>query len=110
MKKVIRLTESDLVRIVKRVISEQSENLLGKTISGDINPSGNRPGSASVKLTNKNNTGYDGVITKWNFGSDWGVKVGDKITINNVLNLSKCRINIPNSKLNNITLENCKIK
>ena len=32
MKKVVRLTESDLVRIVKRVISEQSENPFYKAL------------------------------------------------------------------------------
>lgn len=33
MKKVIRLTESDLVRIVKRVISEQTEPLTGESLT-----------------------------------------------------------------------------
>ena len=109
MKRVLRLTESDLMRIVRRVISEESENLLGKTISGDINPSGNHPGSASIKLTSKNGLGYDGVIREWDFGSDWGIKVGDKVAIKNTSNMSKCNVTFFSGKLKNITLENCEV-
>lgn len=32
MKKVIKLTESDLMRLVKRVISEQSMNTVGNSV------------------------------------------------------------------------------
>jgi hypothetical protein len=38
MKKVVRLTESDLVKIVKRVISEQNDILIKKGyVLGDVN-------------------------------------------------------------------------
>jgi len=38
MKKVVRLTESDLVKIVKRVISEQDDILIKKGyVLGDVN-------------------------------------------------------------------------
>lgn len=37
MKKVIRLTESDLIRIVKRVINEQNENDIPSEIMGCAN-------------------------------------------------------------------------
>jgi hypothetical protein len=43
MKKVIRLTESDLIRLVKRVIKEQSETTTGsdeKQISGPFSKKG----------------------------------------------------------------------
>ena len=45
MKKTVRLTESDLVRLVNRVISEQVKTLtVGSKGGAMINPSGNRPG------------------------------------------------------------------
>ena len=41
MKKIIRLTESDLARIVRRVIKEES--LYGKSGTAGFNPGGNNP-------------------------------------------------------------------
>ena len=56
MKKVIRLTESDLTRIVKRVINEQlSLSDLGKLPTGDINKPKNVSKKGSIKdIANKN--------------------------------------------------------
>ena len=60
MKKVIRLTESDLTRIVKRVINEQlSLSDLGKLPTGDINKPKNVSKNVSKKgsikdIANKN--------------------------------------------------------
>ncbi len=47
MKKVIRLTESDLLRIVKKVVSEQLETLDIKTISNIFKSKGYKIGQES---------------------------------------------------------------
>jgi hypothetical protein len=82
MKKIVRLTESDLVRLVNRVISEQVKTLtVGSKGGAMINPSGNRPGHFNflVKKVLGNNK-YMVTISKWEFGSDYA-KVGDSGTL-----------------------------
>ena len=75
MKKVIRLTESDLMRIVKRVISEQS--------IGSAGPARNlKPTTRSIpsRPTSTDNELMDWVCTTWNEGY---FKEADKVKINN---------------------------
>ena len=50
MSKVIRLTESDLVRIVKRVISESELNEFGTSDFGSIRPLGCVPSKSGLKV------------------------------------------------------------
>jgi len=77
MKKVIRLTESDLMRIVKRVISEQSIGSHGPAVSqigaGPARNLHSRPTSSDKEL-------FDWVCTTWNEGY---FKEADKVKINN---------------------------
>jgi hypothetical protein len=82
MKKIVRLTESDLVRLVNRVISEQVKTLtVGSKGGAMINPGGNRPGHFDfvVKKVLGSNK-YMVTISKWEFGSDYA-KVGDSGTL-----------------------------
>ena len=60
MKKIIKLTESDLMRIVKRVLNEQS---VGDKISGTANDGGNRPIEVVFKVTGNN----AGILTSWGY-------------------------------------------
>jgi hypothetical protein len=54
MKKVVRLTESDLVKIVKRVISEQDDILIKKGyVLGDVNKLTGKQRDAVNKLMEK---------------------------------------------------------
>jgi hypothetical protein len=58
MKKVVRLTESDLVKIVKRVISEQNDILIKKGyVLGDVNKLTGKQRDVVNKLIEKY-TGY----------------------------------------------------
>ena len=58
MKKVVRLTESDLVKIVKRVISEQDDILIKKGyVLGDVNKLTGKQKDVVNKLMEKY-TGY----------------------------------------------------
>jgi hypothetical protein len=50
MKKVVRLTESDLVRLVKKVISEQNRSLVG--MSGFVSEQSNDNEMFGKKLAN----------------------------------------------------------
>jgi hypothetical protein len=96
MRKVVRLTESDLVRIVKRVINEELETSnpkMKKYKIGDILYSQTfSPGKAlKFKITKISNDGYDlyidGIITglKGDFEPESGyfrsAKVGDPIWV-----------------------------
>jgi hypothetical protein len=49
MKKVIKLTESDLIRIVKRVIKEQSDSLPKKSLETSNPPAGKTPSVVNYK-------------------------------------------------------------
>lgn len=71
MKKVIRLTESDLTRIIKRVIEEQSVDF--KDWAGPARNLHSRPTSTDKEL-------IDWVCTTWNEGY---FKEADKVKINN---------------------------
>jgi hypothetical protein len=82
MKKIVRLTESDLVRLVNRVINEQVKTLtVGSKGGAMINPGGNRPGHFNfvVKKVLGSNK-YMVTISKWEFGSEYA-KVGDSGTL-----------------------------
>ena len=58
MKKVIRLKESDLVKIVKKVISEQNDILIKKGyVLGDVNKLTGKPKESVTRLMGKY-TGY----------------------------------------------------
>lgn len=116
MKKVVKLNESDLVRLVKRVITEQfqSQFNVGDEISGMANPRGNRPIGISFKITKKGPQGLEGVLTEWGFSSNWGTKVGDKVIIKNIKkgndNQSMCTLVIPGSKIGQVDVESCEKK
>jgi hypothetical protein len=82
MKKIVRLTESDLIRLVNRVINEQVKTLtVGSKGGAMINPGGNRPGHFNfvVKKVLGSNK-YMVTISKWEFGSEYA-KVGDSGTL-----------------------------
>jgi hypothetical protein len=107
MKKVVRLTESDLTRIIKRVIQEQS---VGNKISGTANDGGNRPIEVVFKVTGNN----AGILTSWGYSSKWGTKVGDPVMIKKIIgNFNSrdnvtCIITLPkNPKMGEIELEYC---
>lgn len=68
MKKVIRLTENDLVRIVKRVINE--DNLQGGGFGADRDESGNKLGTGYRKKTATQNQVYTFDNTKMKTGTD----------------------------------------
>jgi hypothetical protein len=56
MKKIIRLTESDMIRLVKRVITEQSEKEdFHKKLEEVLDYAGDRSESVYVALYNKLN-------------------------------------------------------
>lgn len=81
-KKIMRLTESDLVRLVNRVIKEQVKTLtVGSKGGAMINPGGNRPGHFDfvVKKVLGGNK-YMVTISKWEFNSEFA-KVGDSGTL-----------------------------
>lgn len=62
MKKIIRLTESDLTRIVKKIILESKPNV-GIYIEGDSNEGGNRPAYHVFKITQDlGNNSYNGTL------------------------------------------------
>jgi len=68
MKKVIRLTERDLTRIIKRVISE--DNLQGGGFGADRDESGNKLGTGYRKKTATQNQVYTFDNTKMKTGTD----------------------------------------
>jgi len=115
MKKVIRLTESDFIRVVKRVINEEmntssSEPSVGNKISGTANSGGNRPIEVVFKVTGNN----AGILTSWGYSSNWGTKVGDPVMIKKIIgNFNSrdnvtCIITLPkNPKMGEIELEYC---
>ena len=79
MKRIIRLTESDLTRIVRRVLNEQpSMDDLGslplKIKVGDTVQVGDDTGHLKIKIEKITPKGYEGVITKYsgNFGLSSG--------------------------------------
>jgi len=76
MKKIVRLTESDLVRIVKRVVSEQNDPQDPSTHFGTVEkaliPKGFKTDSSMVKLvgsidlTKGDTSGHKGIIVRYN--------------------------------------------
>ena len=116
MSKIVRLTETDLVRLVNKVIVEQYnfQFNVGDKISGMANPRGNRPITISFKITKKGPQGLEGVLTEWGFSPDWGTKIGDRIIIKNIKkntdNQSMCTLVIPNSKIGEVDVEGCEKK
>ena len=118
MKKIIRLTESDLTRIIKRVIKEQSSYVpkIGDKISGIANAGGNRPIDIEFKITSKDVSGYKGVLTSWGYDPSYGTKVGDSVLLKKINGNLKgrdnatCVITLPkNSKMGEIELEYCEL-
>lgn len=102
------LMESTMGDVKPIVIESEIGNRILKIIDGSINPYGNHPGSAKVKVDKKIDKGYEGTLVEWNFGSGWGVKVGNKVIVSNLdMAKEKCTLTIPNTKLGSIDLERC---
>lgn len=113
--KVIRLTESDLARIVKRILTESKEIKIGNTINGVVNPNGNRPINISVEIISVNSDGtYSGELTEWGFHKDYGVEVGDEVKVTKVEKLgtenAKCYITPSTGNIGEVILHYCEIK
>jgi hypothetical protein len=119
MKKVIRLSESDLMRIVKRIVNETTITEQGspKTIKGFIQstsagergrPTGN---FVVIKLGDNMRYGdyYNSVITQTNI-TDSKFKVGTKGTVGKIDNQSKtCEFVFSNPSSGKIKLVNINI-
>ncbi len=81
MKKVIRLTEYDLTRIVKRVLKEEAEVIKIKTWNTKEDRDNGVPRKYNMDTTNHkliNNTVYfDGTIAGINFPKEFSIRCGD---------------------------------
>ncbi len=119
MGKIIRLTESDLVKLVKRVINETilDESLSLGTIKGVIKSKwkqdwGKSLGFVEIKLgtTMRHGYYYDSVITQSNV-SDSRIKPGTKGTVGKIdKNSKKCKFVFNNPSSGEIELEDIVFK
>lgn len=100
MKKIIRLTENDLAKIIKKVISETQENFPGfgmkmKSIFVDRNPDGTLGDKTTVTLNNGT------VITKNNIS-----EVSAECKSGNVNDLDeKCKVGLSTDKFDLMCLK-----
>jgi hypothetical protein len=109
MKRIVRLTESDLVRLVNRVIKEQGNMQQVKTYTvgskggGLLFPGGNHPGGFDfvVKKVLGNNK-YTVTISKLDHKSDI-FKVGDSGTL--TVGKKDSKLNIKGQDLDGIMLD-----